>query len=67
MALLAILALIDDDILLQVTVFDRNLLWYTAVFGGTLAIARTFISEREKVRGGSPFQSAVSPCRCSFT
>jgi len=58
-ALLAILALIDDNILLQVTFLDRNLLWYTALFGGLLAISRSFISEREKVRSPLPLQLSV--------
>lgn len=42
-AILLIFTLLDDSILLHVTLMERNLLWYFAILSGLVAVARSFI------------------------
>jgi len=46
---LIVLSLVDESLLLFVKVFDRNLLWYIAIFGIITAVARPFVVDKHSV------------------
>lgn len=46
-ALLAVFTLLDENILLHVTIAGRNLLWFAAILSTVLALGRGFMLERE--------------------
>jgi len=46
---LVLLSLVDEEMLLYVKVFDRNLLWYIAIFGIITAVARPFVVDKHAV------------------
>lgn len=46
-ALLAVFTLLDENILLHVTIAGRNLLWFAAILSTAVALGRGFLLERE--------------------